>query len=144
MWKQINNQTDIDNLLTEYFGFHDSCICSVEYKSGAKVDEKGSMHGISEDCALVVRFDSQMPSFHKQPDKKTLELKFIGLRRMNLIGHQDNYFCNIQSCYLSFYSGYIVWSDDNCFDLENYHDTALLEEPMSTFVVADRLEWQFA
>lgn len=141
MWTQINNQADIDNLLTEYCGFHDSCLYSVEYKSGAKVDENWAMCGINKNCALIVRFDSQ--AFHKSPDKKTLELKFIGLRRMNLIGRQDNYFSEILSCYLSFYKGFIIWSEDDDFDPKRYNDTALFKEPMATFIVADRLEWRF-
>jgi len=62
---------------------------------------------------------------------------------MNLIGYQSNYFCEILSCYLSFYKGLIIWSEDESFDPESYHDTVLLEEPMSTFVVANRLEWRF-
>ena len=74
MWNQINNQADINNLLTEYYEFHDSCICSVDYKSGAKVDEEGSMHGICEECALTVRFESQMPLFHARLDKKSWSL----------------------------------------------------------------------
>ena len=143
MWNQINNQTDIVRLQSEYFRFHDSCICSVVYQSGASVDESGSMSGTSKKCALVIRLDSQMPLFHHQPDKKSLELKFIGLRRMNLIGYQDNYFSDMLSCYLSFFKKYIVWSDDDGFDPENYMETELLNEPMSSFVIADRLEWRF-
>ena len=50
MWNRIDSQGDIDNLLAAYYGFHDSCICSVEYKSGAMVKEDGFMSGISEDC----------------------------------------------------------------------------------------------
>ena len=143
MWNQINNQADINNLLTEYYEFHDSCICSVDYKSGAKVNKEGSMNGISEECALIVRVERQVPLFHERLDKKMLELKFVGLRRMNLIGYQSNYFCEILSCYLSFYKGLIIWSEDEGFDPESYHDTVLLEEPKSTFVVANRLEWRF-
>ena len=143
MWNQINSQADIENLLYLYNNFHDSCICSVTYKSGAYVDEKGSMHGIHEDGVLFVRFDSQSPSYHLESRRKSLELKFIGLRRINLIGFQDNYFCEILSCYLAFYKGYIIWSEDDCFDPDNYSDNELLKEPMSTFIIANRLEWRF-
>ena len=142
MWKQVNSQEDIDYLLDEYYGFHDSCITAVEYISGAKVDEKGSMSGIDKNCALIVRFDSQMP-LHKLPKNATLELKFIGLRRMNLIGYQENYFSDISSCYLAFYKDFIVWSEDDYFEPETYNDDELLKRPMYTFVVADRLEWRF-
>ena len=143
LWNQIKEQKDIDFLLDEYFGFHDSCICNAGYKSGAEVDDNGHMHGVSNDCALIMRFDSQMPLFHKQPEKASLELKFSGLRQLNLIGYQENYFCDISSCYLAFYKNYIVWSDNDYFDPDNLQKTQLLEEPMSTFVIADKMEWRF-
>ena len=143
LWNQIRNQADIDFLLSEYYRFHDSCICAVDYTSGAKVDDNGNMRLISNDCALVIRFDSQMSAFHKQSDKKSLELKFIGLRRLNLIGFQNNYFSDISSCYLSFYNDFIIWSDNGYFDPEKYSEALVFKEPMSTFVVADSLEWRF-
>lgn len=142
-WKKITSQESINEIMDAYYGFHDSCICSMECKSGASVIDEGSMSGIKTDCSLVIRFESQMPLFHKEPDKKSIELKFIGLRRLNLIGYQNNYFCNVMSCYLSFHRGYIIWSEDNGFDPESYQDDVLFKEPMSTFVVADRLEWRF-
>jgi len=142
-WNQINNQADIEFLLREYFRFHDSCIIAVDYISGAKVNDEGSMCGVSSGCALIIRFDSQMPSFHHQPEKKTLGLKFIGLRRLNLIGYQDNCFPIMSSCFLAFYEDFIVWVEDDCFNPENCSGTGLLEAPMSTFAVADRLAWRF-
>ena len=140
----INNQADIDTLLKEYFNFHDACVCSINYMSGAAVDEDGSMGGTQENCSLTVRFESQMPAYHKQPEKKSLELKFTGLRRLNLIGYEEDYFSGISSCYLSFYKDFIVWSDSDCFDPENFCGTPLFSAgSMATFIVADRLEWRF-
>lgn len=102
------------------------------------------MSGITDNCNVVIKFESQMPAFHKHAEKKSLELKFIGLRRLNLIGYQDNYFCDISGCYLSFYNGLIVWSEDESFNPEKYRDDRLFEEPMETFIVANHLEWRFA
>jgi len=143
-WNQISTQADIDNLLSEYSGFHDSCICSVEYVSGAKVNEEGWMGGTVKDCALIMTFNSQMAAFVKEPEKRVLELKFVGLRRLNLIGHQDNYFGEITSCHLSFYDGHIIWADTAYFDPADFAEEQILEEPMTTFVISDRLEWRFA
>lgn len=142
-WFQIKSQTDIDHLLDEYYGFHDSCIVSVNYESGARISSDGSMYGVNKNCSLIMKFESQMPKYHEHPEKKTLELKFNGLRRCNLIGYQENYFSGLIACHLSLYQGFIVWSDDDWFDPEKYQDTSLLKEPMATFVVADGLEWRF-
>ena len=38
-WKEIVSQDDIDQLLALYGDFHDSCIASLSYKSGAFVDD---------------------------------------------------------------------------------------------------------
>jgi len=142
-WHQIESQLDIENLIAEYYGFHDSCIVAVNYVSGAGVDSNGSMHSIDKYCNLIVKFESQISAFHTHPEKKSLELKFTGLRRLNLTGYQNNYFCDISSCNLVFYKEFIIWSDDDSFDPDTYSNKVLLEEPMSTFIVADKLEWRF-
>ncbi len=142
-WNQINNQSDIDNLMHAYFGFHDSCICSIDYKSGAKVDEKNGMCGVDKNCVLSIQFESQMPTFHNQPDKKSIVLKFIGLHRLDLSAYRNNFFGDISSCYLSFYKGFIVWADHDGFDPDDCGDGNLFEGSRATFVVAKRLEWKF-
>jgi len=84
-WNIIKNNDDIEYLLEEYCGFHDSCICKVDYVSGTSVNEDGAMTGSSAEAAkLNVNFQSQMVL-------KTLQLQFIGLRRINLIGYEENY-----------------------------------------------------
>ncbi|MCL2060220.1 MAG: hypothetical protein FWH01_14405 [Oscillospiraceae bacterium] len=143
-WIRIINQDDMDYLMSEYNGFHDSCIYSAYYISGAMVDEEDCMKWERDDCVLVLKFDSQSPPHDDEFYKKSIELKFIGLRRINLIGYRDNYFCEILSCHLSFYDGFIVWADDDSFDPNNVDTTTLYDETMHSFVVANRLEWRFA
>ena len=141
-WFDINSQDDIDTLLNKYYCFHDSCIVSAQYISGASVNDKGDMSRIGDNC-LIIQFDSQMPKFHKSPENKTIELKFFGVRRLNLIGIQDNCFCDISDCYLAFYKNCIVWADTDYFNPIEYSENELLAEYMDTFVVADRLSWRF-
>lgn len=43
MWNEIKNETDIENSMKKYYFFHDSCIVSVIYRSGAYVDDNGGM-----------------------------------------------------------------------------------------------------
>lgn len=31
MWNEIKNEIDIENLMNEYSGFHDSCIVSIKW-----------------------------------------------------------------------------------------------------------------
>jgi len=115
----------------------------MNYISGAKVDGTGGMHGIDEDCALIIRLVSQMPKFFNQPEKKSLELKFIGLYQLNFFGYQKNHFCDIFSCYLSFYKDLIVWANDEIFDPENICEATPFNENVPAFVFAQHLEWRF-
>ena len=124
-------------MLEEYCGFHDACICKVEYISGTSVDKEGTMKFSSVDTAkLNVNFQSQMVL-------RTIQLQFIGLRRINLIGYEENYFSDISSCYLALYKGYVIWANNDWFNPEIPCQNKLLSEPMNTFIVADKLIWKF-
>ena len=48
MWNEIKNEIDIENLMKEYSGFHDSCIVSINYHSGAFVNDKQDFHELYE------------------------------------------------------------------------------------------------
>ena len=143
MWYQIKDQDDIDKLLAAYYDFHDSCIRSIEYVSGAGVDEDGGMHMTSRDCTAVIMFDSQMPKYHGKPENKSLELRFSGLRRLDLAGYQNMYFSFFDSCDLELSESFIVWTGNTDQRPAFYIKDMVLEEPLSTTVVADRLEWRF-
>ena len=43
MWNEVKNEIDIENLMKEYSSFHDSCIVSINYHSGAFVDDESAM-----------------------------------------------------------------------------------------------------
>lgn len=145
MWHQINTQQDIEELINKYGGFHDSCMVSAEYYSGAGVNNDNSMtFGSSEDRVLKIAFQSQW-------NPNTIELCFVGVRRFNLIGWQDNYLCDIFDCYMAFHNNLvsgqdirlIVWADSCGFNPKEIPENKTLNEPMSSFVVAEKLKWRF-
>lgn len=141
-WKEITSQDDIDGLFDIYGGFHDSCIVSVSYKSGAFVDHTQAMHfGDPSERELSV-------VFHRQWKPQILELCFTGLRQLHLIGWQNQYFCDIFDAHLSFYMGLlpgepekvIVWADYSDFNVEKINNT--LHEPSDTYIIANALKWR--
>ena len=92
-WQSAETQKDIEQLMSAYGDFHDACIVSLNFQSGAFVDDKSAMHfGGPEERVLSV-------VFQRQWEPKTIELQFIGLRQLHLIGWQDNYLCNILGQY---------------------------------------------
>ena len=93
MWNEIKNEIDIENLMNEYSGFHDSCIVSINYHSGAFVNDKGAMaNGRLLEHSVEMILHSQC--------NKPIELRFTGVRKCNIVGWEDNYSCNIFGAYL--------------------------------------------
>ena len=146
MWNEINNEIDIENLMKEYSGFHDSCIVSINYHSGSFVDDKGAMEngGLLEHSIEMI--------LHSQCNKP-IELRFTGVRKCNIVGWQDNYFCDIFSSYLNFHRDLfgktrddklIVWADWDGYNPINYTE----EKPISTngehstYIIAEKLFWR--
>jgi len=140
-WKEIASQKDIDELLSLYDDFHDSCIVSVNYRNGTFVDSQGAMHfGNAAQHELSVVFHSQW--------KSPIELCFTGLRQLHLVGWQDNYMCDIFDAHLSFYDGLlpgtpsrvIVWANNEDFDIKRMDLD--IHEPSDTYIVANTLKWR--
>ncbi|MDE7440205.1 MAG: hypothetical protein K2N23_06845 [Clostridia bacterium] len=145
-WKNVQNEKDIEELLNAYNGFHDSCIASLNFQSGTYVDNNYTMHfdGYKK-YELHIIFNSQWYP-------KDLELCFNGLRRLNLVGVQDNYMNDICEASIKFYdkllpSKYqvpervIVWAD--CEDFDANAIDLQLGEPADTYVIAHTLKWRF-
>ena len=78
MWNEIKNEIDIENLMKKYSGFHDSCIVSINYHSGAFVDDNGGMaNGELLDHSIEMILHSQW--------NKPIELRFTGVRKCNIV-----------------------------------------------------------
>ncbi|MBQ7046656.1 MAG: hypothetical protein IJN85_02795 [Oscillospiraceae bacterium] len=144
MYNEIKNDDDIRALMKLYGGFHDSCIVSVNYSSGAFVDSNGGMAdgSISEHCVNMV--------VHSQWCKP-IELRFTGVRKCSIVGWQDNYFCNIYGARIGFNTQLlgktrddklIVWADEGCFDPLKYTEDKLISSRNCTYVIAEKLYWK--
>ena len=146
MWNEIKNEIVIEDLMNEYSGFHDSCIVSINYHSGSFVDDEGAMvnGGLLEHSIEMI--------LHSQCNKP-IELRFIGVRKWNIVGWEDNCFCDIFGAYLNFHSDIlsktrddklIVWADWDSFNPVKYTE----ETPIptngncSTYVIAEKLFWR--
>lgn len=144
-WYDVLTQSDIDDLMDAYGGFHDACIVSVNFASGMHVDKKMTMHfGDLEQYALKIVFHSQWSDY-------ALELHFAGLRRLHLVGIQDNYSNDIFDASIKFYDNLlsskyqtparvIVWADRGDFDVNSIDSQ--LTEPADTYVIAHSLKWR--
>ncbi len=146
MWNEIKNENDIESIMNEYGGFHDSCIVSVNYHSGAYVDDNGGMaNGELLEHSVEMVLHSQW--------NNPIELHFIGVRKCSIVGWQDNYFCDIFGAYLSFHTDLlgktrddklIVWADYENFNPTNYIEEKLISPNAAncTYIIAEKLLWR--
>ena len=144
MWNEIKNEVDIENLMKEYYGFHDSCIVSINYHSGAYVDDKGDMlNGELLEHSIEMILHSQW--------NKPIELRFTGVRKCNIVGFLDDYFCDIFGAYLDFHNDLlggtrddklIVWADCDGFDPTEYTEETPISTNCCTYVIAEKLFWR--
>jgi hypothetical protein len=144
-WQTVESQDDINLLLEEFGGFHDSCIVNLYYESGMYVDKENSMvFAAPYEYKLHVVLQSQW-------NKDACNLCFEGVRRMHIAGLQDNYAPDILSCYLKFHENIlpsrysapkevIVFADSCDFDINNINHP--LNEPETSYVIASRLKWR--
>lgn len=145
-WTEIRNDSDIETLMNEFYGFHDSCVISMNYISGNFVDEKRAMGcGGAEAHTLLMRVDSQFG--------KRLELLFTGVRKCCLTGFRENYFCNLYEATLVFQTDLlgktrddklIVWADCDGFDPLTYEEEYPLNNGYeTTYIIAEKLRYRF-
>lgn len=143
-WHEVETEEDIKRLLEIYGGFHDACLVSLNYKSGAYVDAEQTMHfGLPEERELHV-------FFHRQWEPREVELCFTGLRKYCIAGWQNNYFCDMFDCYLAIHQdliagrdeSLIVWADGANFSPKDFVERDILAEPVTSYVIAENLRWR--
>lgn len=150
-WNEIASSADIEYLLDQYGGFHDSCLVEMFYRSGCYVKENGTMVLAPLDCQELHMI------FHSQWYKEPLELCFNGVRKCNLVGSENWFSADIFDCHLAYHGDLltgrddplIVWADFAGFSPTLYSCDKLLQEPDAThepdvtFVIAEKLKWRF-
>lgn len=145
-WTEIKTDGDIETLMNDFYGFHDSCIISMNYISGNFIDEKCAMGcGDLNSHTLLMRIDSQFG--------KRLEMRFTGVRKCLLTGFRDNYFCDLYDAALEFRTDLlgktrddklILWADRSRFDPVIYQERYPLNSGYDvTYIVAEKLSYRF-
>lgn len=146
MWTEITDNVDIDNLMSSYGGFHDSCIVSISYTSGSCVDKKDTMHMMGADNYIISMI------VHSQW-YKPIELFFSGVRKCCITGFQYSYSCEIYDATLEFRTDLlgktrddrlIVWANWKGFDPKTYTEHYPLDNGYeTTYIIAERLRYRF-
>ena len=103
-WNYIQSSEDIENLMTETFGFHDSVIKTFNYTSGASVNDNKSMNASASIRRINMVIESQWCD--------AVELIFEGVTALNLRPPSDNYTADINGVSIVVKEGIIYFYDD--------------------------------
>jgi len=102
-WFYIQDTSDIEALLEQTSGFHDSVIRTISYTSGAYVDNDNSMYVTASVRKVNMIIDSQWCD--------TVELVFEGVTSLTLKPPGDNYGADIYGASLFIENGIISFVD---------------------------------
>ena len=125
-WNYVENQQDIDFILKETRGFHDTVLKDLSYISSSYVNEKKSMYCINSIRQVTMRFDSQFCN--------AIEMVFEGVVALNLRPAPDNYTSEIFNASLLLRDGIIFFADSRDGITRAYD---------GTWIEAHGLRWKF-
>lgn len=128
-WNYVEIQKDVTQLMDTAYGFHDSCLKSLNYISGSKVLEDKSMLPMDTDRRVTMIYDSQWC--------QSIEMVFEGVIALNLRPAEDN-------CCSDLYGASVVLQDETIYFCDDY-DESRLKEPENysgTWIKAFNLRWR--
>lgn len=127
MWKQVKTKSDIEELIFESQNFHDCCLHSMEYSSGAYVNKDGSMYPINSSRILTMQMHQQ------GSPAKVLQLRFEGLQALVLSPTSPDYTCELLE-------GYVILQNDEIILSSDGLDVGTKEQRL--FIRASQLRWK--
>jgi hypothetical protein len=105
-WKQIITQEDADQLLADFWGFHDCCIREGHLLTDIFVEDSQSMtRHPGSNYRIRLHIQSQMRPL------SSIELRFEGVIRFNLAAPPENVFPVIYRATLIVQEEAIYWAD---------------------------------
>lgn len=132
MWNEIISENDLDDFLSRFGYFHDSCIKEIKYISGAYVDEDLSMYPINSERTAKIIFQRQ----YSNPS--AIEMEFIGLSQLSIFPPDDNYTSEIVDATMIRHGDCICWCD--CGGLSEMD----LNDYRGTLICSSRVRWRTA
>ena len=126
-WHYVSNLQDIDFILEQTNGFHDSVFKEMSYSSGSYVDSENNMYGMDNVRQVTMRFDSQWC--------RSIEMVFEGVVSMNLRPHSDNESAELWAASLFIQNETVFFFDSEIDGIDNSYD--------GTWISAYGLRWRF-
>ena len=130
MWKEILNENDIKDFKEKTNCMHDSCIYTINYCSGAYVNETKAMQPFnnSREINIICHSQSEKCSY--------IELKFIDVDICCIMPKPPKYDAVIYDSSIILDNGSIYWSDYENLDINNMYDA------FGTVIKAQKMYWK--
>jgi len=126
-WNYIETKEDIDFIMKETAGFHDSCIVKLNYTSGSYVNDENAMICVDNVRCVTMDFDSQWCN--------GIELVFENVISLNLRPSLDNYSSNIYEITLFVKDYEVYFYDSSVGDIDEMYQ--------GTWLKSNTLRWRF-
>ena len=128
-WNEINTSLSLENFMTTFGWFHDSCIKELKYISGAYVDINLCMNPINSMRTVKVIFQRQ----YKEP--MVVEVEFSDLINLVLYPVDEKATCDLHGASMFIKDGKIYWYDTDHIDSPtNKHN--------GTWICANKVRWR--
>lgn len=126
-WEYIETQDDVDRLMDEAAGFHDTILKSLHYVSGGYVSTDRSMHPFDDERRVTMVFESQITN--------PVEIVFEGVTALNLRPADDHYTSNVLAASLNVKDCTVFFCDEavSAFDM-SYE---------GTWITSYSMRWRF-
>lgn len=126
-WNYIETQYDIDQLMNQTAGFHDSIIKTINYVSGGYVEINKSMQACDSLRKATFIIDSQISD--------SIEIVFEGITALNIRPAADNCSAEIYQASLFIQDCLIFFSDDIVTAFDTSHN--------GTWITSYSARWRF-
>ena len=126
-WHYVNKLHDIEFILEQTRGFHDSVLKELTYLSGAYVDNKNNMHCTDSIRQVAMRFDSQWC--------RSVEMVFEGVVALNLRPYSDNESSYLYDASFFIQNETVFFFDSQINEIDNSYE--------GTWIASYGLRWRF-
>lgn len=128
-WIELKLQENINNLMNNFYSFHDSCVIEYSYITGMSVDEeKKSMGQDSHNSNARLIFQSQLCN--------PIEISFEEIKEINIHTYNnDKYFNDISDATFFIEDDLIYWANSLNWDKNN-------EDKEITYIVCKKAKYR--
>lgn len=135
MWNHIVNQRDLEYLMKEYSGFHNSILLEMNYvRSAISKDKK-----IEASSPMSSKGNATLSFYNEESKLKCLQMEFMDVKEISIKQKGDELIGYILGATILMETDYFVW-----FDSDNFEDDyeLLYQYEDVSWIKAKNIRWR--